>query len=261
MKIVFLVVIAIGMIGFMEITFAVHDPDQPRPHSIILPPDAKEKTSDEFMEWCNLYYGEKKCTELYKKNLTNDLLSPLKQFKSGLAIDKIQCKESLVLMSKHDGSPACVTQSTAPQLANRGWSWVFEIMNWDKIDEYSVALSVFKVTKDNTVFDVEYSITKGTVKDIVYSNDAKSLLVTIDSTGDGDDEERLTLSMPRDLIDSKMDYCPPRKANPPDDVFFVLIGGVEVFHDEVLTTSEKRVLQIPFHGNASSIEIIGACYV
>ncbi len=57
--------------------------------------------------------------------------APLKQIESGLHVDEIRCKESLTLMTKHDGSPACVTQSTAVQLSDRGWSWVLELVEWE----------------------------------------------------------------------------------------------------------------------------------
>jgi len=48
-------------------------------------------------------------------------VSPLKQFKSGIAINEIQCEESLILVTKHDGSPACVKPLTAEKLIQRGW--------------------------------------------------------------------------------------------------------------------------------------------
>lgn len=50
------------------------------------------------------------------------LLSPLKQFKSGILGDEIQCKENLVLIQKYDGSPACVTPETKIKLIERGWT-------------------------------------------------------------------------------------------------------------------------------------------
>ena len=50
-----------------------------------------------------------------------DFISPLKQFKSGIAIDEIQCKESLTPVTKHDGSPACVKSETKTKLIERGW--------------------------------------------------------------------------------------------------------------------------------------------
>ena len=36
--------------------------------------------------------------------------------------DKIRCNEGLILIQKHDGSPACVKPYTASNLAERGWS-------------------------------------------------------------------------------------------------------------------------------------------
>jgi serpin B len=55
-------------------------------------------------------------------SITEQNLSPLKQFKSGISIDKIQCKENLILIQKFDDSPACVTQKSAVALYDRGWT-------------------------------------------------------------------------------------------------------------------------------------------
>jgi serpin B len=50
------------------------------------------------------------------------ILSPLKQFKLGIPIDEITCKERLELVIKlSDDSPACVTHSTFEILKQRGW--------------------------------------------------------------------------------------------------------------------------------------------
>lgn len=48
--------------------------------------------------------------------------SPLKQFKSGIMIDEIQCKDSLSLVTKNDGSPAYITLQTKTKLMERGWA-------------------------------------------------------------------------------------------------------------------------------------------
>ena len=48
-------------------------------------------------------------------------LSPLKQFESGILVDDIQCRDSLVLLKKYDGFPACVKPESASKLENRGW--------------------------------------------------------------------------------------------------------------------------------------------
>jgi hypothetical protein len=50
------------------------------------------------------------------------LLSPLKQFNSGITYEEIKCKETLALIQKYDGSPACVTESTKLKLIERGWT-------------------------------------------------------------------------------------------------------------------------------------------
>ena len=49
-------------------------------------------------------------------------ISPLKQFKSGIPFNEIQCKDDLVLIQKYDGSPACVTPETAQKLIERNWT-------------------------------------------------------------------------------------------------------------------------------------------
>ena len=46
---------------------------------------------------------------------------PLKQFNLGIPIFEIQCKDSLVLIQKHDGSPACVKEQSVLKLTERGW--------------------------------------------------------------------------------------------------------------------------------------------
>ncbi len=51
---------------------------------------------------------------------TFDVESPLKQYKAGIPIDKIQCRNNLVLIKKHDGAPACVKPKTKTKLIERG---------------------------------------------------------------------------------------------------------------------------------------------
>ncbi len=121
MKTRLLIIIGIVLsLGFIGTAFATHDPTQPYIHSIILPTDMKEKTFEEFMEWCVPFYGDK-CVKL-EKNRVPKILSPLKQFKSGIPIDEIQCKESLTLVKKYDDSPACVKPETVEKLIQRGWT-------------------------------------------------------------------------------------------------------------------------------------------
>lgn len=131
-------------------------------------------------------------------------------------------------------------------------------LDWKTINHDSPMIPlVFQVPKDEKMFDVEYGINGGMIKDMTFSNHTNSMLVEIDSAGKGD----LVLSIPRNLLDAKMDYCPPRLANPSDDRFFVLLDGKEIWYDEVLTTSEIRVLQLKFAENSTKLEIIGTCLI
>ncbi|WP_052347728.1 ice-binding family protein [Candidatus Nitrosotenuis chungbukensis] len=55
---------------------------------------------------------------------TGDLIeSPLKQFKAGITLDKIQCKENLHLVIKTSNeNPVCVKPETKIKLIERGWA-------------------------------------------------------------------------------------------------------------------------------------------
>ena len=97
---------------------------------------------------------------------------------------------------------------------------------------------------ENTEFDVIYSITGGKIIGITADVEAKSLIVSIQTTSDG----MLTITLPRELIDAKI--------NGEDDSFFVLIDGEEVEFEEE-STSTDRALTISFQDGAEEIEIIG----
>lgn len=54
------------------------------------------------------------------------LLSPLKQLKSGITVDEIQCKEELHLAIKtSNGNPICIKPETRQKLIERGWAKPF----------------------------------------------------------------------------------------------------------------------------------------
>lgn len=48
--------------------------------------------------------------------------APLKQIESGLYIDEVICKDSLVLIKKNNGYRYCVNPDTVPSLHERGWA-------------------------------------------------------------------------------------------------------------------------------------------
>jgi len=100
---------------------------------------------------------------------------------------------------------------------------------------------------DGTSLSVQYSITNGKVLDIKADVQSKSLVVSIQSTGDG----VLTITLPRQLIDSQTSAGQ-------DDKWYVLNDGQEnTDFQETSTTTTARTLSIPFTNGTSEIEIIG----
>ena len=97
---------------------------------------------------------------------------------------------------------------------------------------------------EGTDFDVSYSITGGRVLGIMADVEAKSLIVSIETTSDG----TLIITLPRELIKAEI--------NGEDDSFFVLIDGEEVEFEEESTDTD-RTLTINFQDGAEEIEIIG----
>jgi predicted secreted protein with PEFG-CTERM motif len=104
---------------------------------------------------------------------------------------------------------------------------------------------------DGTNMSITYSITNGKVLDIKADTNSKSLIVSIQTNGNG----TLTINMPRALIDAK-------KTDGSDDQFFVLNDGQENDQfQETSNTATARTLQIPFTDGTSQIEIIGTIVV
>jgi predicted secreted protein with PEFG-CTERM motif len=102
---------------------------------------------------------------------------------------------------------------------------------------------------EGTDFLINYMIKGGKVISVTPSIEDKSLIIVIETTGDGE----LTATLPRALIDARMGAD---GKSGEDDSFFVLVDGAEVDFDET-TTSEDRTLTIAFEDGASEIEIIG----
>ena len=95
-------------------------------------------------------------------------------------------------------------------------------------------------------FDVKYTIKGATIKDIVVNSDIFGLTVLIESA----DEGVITLELPREFIGAE-------KQDGKDDIFIILIDGIEVEYKEEVVHSESRIITINFEPNDSKIEIIG----
>ena len=101
-----------------------------------------------------------------------------------------------------------------------------------------------------TDFSVRYSITGGKILGITIDEEAKSLLIEIETTDPNGGV--LTIILPRALIDSKIGTTVE------DDNFFVLVDNEEsTDFSETEATSTDRTLTIPFVDGTTEIEIIG----
>ncbi|QUC64195.1 PEFG-CTERM sorting domain-containing protein [Nitrosopumilus sp. K4] len=111
--------------------------------------------------------------------------------------------------------------------------------------------NIFEVDAGSSgTFDVEYTIKGGSVKNMVIDPDIFALIVQIDSA----DEGVITLDLPREFIGAE-------KQDGKDDLFIILIDGIEVPYQESVTNSDSRIITINFEQLDSDIEIIGTYVV
>lgn len=64
---------------------------------------------------------DQKIVELEQPIRAGETLSPKKQVSQGIEPEAVVCNEGLVLILRHDGSPACVKEKTAEIFEERGW--------------------------------------------------------------------------------------------------------------------------------------------
>jgi len=112
----------------------------------------------------------------------------------------------------------------------QGVSLIFEVENPDQ----------------SGTFDIEYIIRGGNVTDIIVDQEFFELIVLIDAKSDG----AITLELPRTVIDAK-------QSDVKDDIFIILIDGVEVPYTQIQNDTNTRTITIQFEEIDSDIEIIG----
>lgn len=112
------------------------------------------------------------------------------------------------------------------------------------VEKPSTGITETTVSVEGTDDVIGYEITGGRILSISPDVEAKSLVISIDTTSDGS----LTLAIPRTILDAIMDDA--------DDDFFVLIDGEERDFEETIT-STVRTITIAFPQGAEEIEIIG----
>lgn len=107
------------------------------------------------------------------------------------------------------------------------------------------APNVYSLEIDGQTYEIEYEITGGSVESMSADPNAKSILVTINSTSAG----VLEIMLPKAVIDA-------------DNEFSVSIDGEgNATANEINTTTEVRTLSIDFEQGDSEIEIMGTYIV
>jgi predicted secreted protein with PEFG-CTERM motif len=107
--------------------------------------------------------------------------------------------------------------------------------------------NVFQLKDPNSqqTFNVNYTISGGSVKTMTIDAQSLSVIVSVNSTNDGS----VSLQLPRALIDAK--------TNGQDDAFIILIDGAEVKPQSESADNNYRNITIQFLQGDQDIEIIG----
>ena len=124
-------------------------------------------------------------------DVTEYVMSPLKQHQEGIPFDEIKCKEGLELVGKMPHvHPKCVKSESVEKLTIRGWATsnkTLELVNPQK----------FAIEKDDQLFEVWYSLKGAALKDILHDSDANSIHIALSDSVGG----QMVISIPRDLMD------------------------------------------------------------
>ncbi|QLH07140.1 hypothetical protein [Nitrosopumilus ureiphilus] len=185
----------------------------------------------------NLFYFQ----DEFKKFLS--ITSPLKQFRSGISYDDIQCKDGLELVGKMPyAHPKCVKPESVEKLTIRGWATTNKTLELANPTKHTIE-------KDNTLFEIQYSLNGATLQSIAHDANANSIHVTLGDSVGG----QMVISIPRVLLDAKMGHNI-------DDVFFLLIDGEENMYGEK-TTDDARIITVWFPKGTHDIEIIGTYWI
>ncbi len=108
-----------------------------------------------------------------------------------------------------------------------------------------------EVEAGNETFDVEYTVSGGTVTDMRLDWRDFTLVVDINATGKAG---TITMEMPRKYIGAERTN---EGSGVTDEVFIVLVDGVETSYDEPISLPTTRTITVEFTGDAPEIRVIG----
>ena len=112
----------------------------------------------------------------------------------------------------------------------------------------TITSNVFQLKDPNSqqTFNVNYTISGGTINTMTIDAQSLSVIVSVNSTSDG----TVTLQLPRSLIDAKT-------SSGQDDTFIILIDGAEVKPQSESANNDFRNITVQFLQGDQNIEIIG----
>jgi|GEM_PF-2919906 len=183
--------------------------------------------------------------------IMSNYVSPLKQFKSGIAAKDVKCKEGLqFIMKNENGQPACVTPHTFDELITRGWGIMplGGLPIYHSTSIFDTGIHPFSINVENANFTLNYYISgNNKLSDANMDSQSKSLILSLQSTNNG----TLIISIPRALLDIK-------KNDRGMGEFYILVDGQETTFKEIHTTLTDRIFSIPFLNGTKNIEIIAS---
>ena len=125
------------------------------------------------------------------------------------------------------------------------------VFSYTKTEAIPIVTDIFEVdTGRHGTFDVKYTIKGGEVADITVDSENLGIVVQINA----EDEGFITMDLPREYIGAE-------KQSGRDDVFIILIDGVEAGYEETIVETESRVIRINFLPGESKIDVIGTYVV
>ena len=120
-------------------------------------------------------------------------------------------------------------------------------------DAETVITDNFEVDAGSSgTFDIGYTITGGTINDMVIIPRMLTLAITIHAENDG----AITLDLPRAYIDARSNGCEGG-----DEIFIILIDQMNTPYEIVNVMSDSRTIMIKFLEGDSTIEVIGTCII
>jgi len=141
---------------------------------------------------------------------------------------------------KNEGQYVVRGQYSEGNLAEVSFEFFSKRLTPDTSDIFEVDAASFGT------FDVKYSVRGGTVKNMIVDSHIFGMKIILETETNG----AITLDLPRESIDAK-------KTSGDDDIFIILIDGIEVPYREDIDNPRSRLITVEFQEGDSIIEIIG----